>query len=105
MAAVLHDGYLYFVSVGDSAIYHVRGGDIHMVNRPHVFANLLDQAAERGQISPDVFTPHTLVLDPTEMALRPPEICFHVAIFRTLLSFPRNAGHQFHSIKMPFCRN
>jgi protein phosphatase len=51
VAAVLHDGYLYFVSVGDSAIYHVRGGDIHMVNRPHVFANLLDQAAERGQIS------------------------------------------------------
>jgi len=51
VAAVLHDDYLYFVSVGDSAIYHVRGGDIHMVNRPHVFANLLDQAAERGQIS------------------------------------------------------
>ena len=51
VAAVLHDGYLYFVSVGDSAIYHVRGGDIHMLNRPHVFANLLDQAAERGQIS------------------------------------------------------
>ncbi|MEO8051794.1 MAG: protein phosphatase 2C domain-containing protein [Acidobacteriota bacterium] len=51
VAAVLHDGYLYFVSVGDSAIYHVRGGDIHMVNRPHVFANLLDQAADRGQIS------------------------------------------------------
>ena len=51
VAAVLHNGYLYFVSVGDSAIYHVRGGDIHMVNRPHVFANLLDQAADRGQIS------------------------------------------------------
>jgi protein phosphatase len=51
VAAVLHDGYLYYVSVGDSAIYHVRGRDIHMVNRPHVFANLLDQAAERGQIS------------------------------------------------------
>jgi PPM family protein phosphatase len=51
VAAVLHDGYLYFVSVGDSAIYHVRAGDIHMVNRPHVFANLLDQAADRGQIS------------------------------------------------------
>lgn len=51
VAAVLHDGYLYFVSVGDSAIYHVRGGNIHMVNRPHVFANLLDQAVERGQIS------------------------------------------------------
>ena len=51
VAAVLHDGYLYFVSVGDSALYHVRDGDIHMVNRPHVFANLLDQAADRGQIS------------------------------------------------------
>jgi len=51
VAAVLHEGYLYFVSVGDSAIYHVRGADIHMVNRPHVFANLLDQAADRGQIS------------------------------------------------------
>jgi serine/threonine protein phosphatase PrpC len=42
---------LYFISVGDSAVYHVRGGQIQMVNRPHVFANLLDQAAERGQIS------------------------------------------------------
>jgi serine/threonine protein phosphatase PrpC len=51
VAAVLHDGFLYFVSVGDSALYHVRDGDIHMVNRPHVFANLLDQAADRGQIS------------------------------------------------------
>jgi serine/threonine protein phosphatase PrpC len=51
VAAVLHDGYLYFVSVGDSAIYHVRGGDIHLLNHPHVFANLLDQAAARGQIS------------------------------------------------------
>jgi len=51
VAAVLHDGYLYFISVGDSAIYHVRDGDIHMVNRPHVFANLLDEAVERGQIS------------------------------------------------------
>jgi serine/threonine protein phosphatase PrpC len=51
VAAVLHDVSLYFVSVGDSAIYHVSGGDIHMVNRPHIFANLLDQAAERGQIS------------------------------------------------------
>jgi serine/threonine protein phosphatase PrpC len=51
VAAVLHDRSLYFLSVGDSAIYHVRGGNLHMINRPHVFANLLDQAAERGQIS------------------------------------------------------
>lgn len=51
VAAVLHDGFLYFISVGDSAIYHVSGGDIHLLNHPHVFANLLDQAADRGQIS------------------------------------------------------
>jgi hypothetical protein len=50
VAAVLHDGFLYFVPVGDSAL-SVRGGEIHMVNRPHVFANLLDQAADRVQIS------------------------------------------------------
>jgi protein phosphatase len=58
VAAVLHDGYLYFVSVGDSAIYHVRDGDIHLVNRPHVFANLLDQAVERGQISREEAAQH-----------------------------------------------
>ena len=51
VAAVVHDGYLYFISVGDSAVYHVHDGQIHMVNRPHVFANLLDQAVARGQIS------------------------------------------------------
>ncbi|MDP9113562.1 MAG: protein phosphatase 2C domain-containing protein [Acidobacteriota bacterium] len=51
VAAVLHSGFLYFISVGDSAVFHVRDGVLHMVNRPHVFANLLDQAADRGQIS------------------------------------------------------
>jgi serine/threonine protein phosphatase PrpC len=51
VAAVLHAGFLYFISVGDSAVFHIRGGQLHMVNRPHVFANLLDQAADRGQIS------------------------------------------------------
>jgi PPM family protein phosphatase len=51
VATVLHSGFLYFISVGDSAVFHVRDGVLHMVNRPHVFANLLDQAADRGQIS------------------------------------------------------
>jgi protein phosphatase len=51
VAAVLHAGFLYFISVGDSAVFHVSDGLLHMVNRPHVFANLLDQAADRGQIS------------------------------------------------------
>jgi protein phosphatase len=51
VATVLHSGFLYFISVGDSAVFHVRDGLLHMVNRPHVFANILDQAADRGQIS------------------------------------------------------
>jgi protein phosphatase len=51
VAAALHSGTLYYISIGDSAVYHVRGGRVHMVNRPHVFANLLDQAVDRGQIS------------------------------------------------------
>jgi serine/threonine protein phosphatase PrpC len=51
VAAVLHAGGLYFISVGDSAVFHVRAGQVHMVKRPHVFADLLDQAAARGDIS------------------------------------------------------
>jgi len=51
VAAVLHASGLYFISVGDSAVFHVRAGHVQMVNRPHVFANLLDQAADRGDIS------------------------------------------------------
>jgi len=58
VAAVLHPGSLYFISIGDSAVYHVRRGRIEMVNRPHVFANLLDQAADRGQISPSEAARH-----------------------------------------------
>jgi len=52
VAAALHAGSLYFISVGDSAVFHVRGSRVEMINRPHVFANLLDQAVDRGRISP-----------------------------------------------------
>jgi len=48
----LHAGSLYFISVGDSAVFHVRGSRVEMINRPHVFANLLDEAVDRGRISP-----------------------------------------------------
>jgi len=51
VAAVLHAGALYFISIGDSAVFHVSGGQIHTVNHPHVFANVLDKAVARGQIS------------------------------------------------------
>jgi protein phosphatase len=51
VAAVLHKTSLYFFSVGDSGLFHVHNGQWQMVNRPHVFSNLLDQAAASGKIS------------------------------------------------------
>lgn len=51
VAAVTHEQSLYFISVGDSAVFQVHEGAARMVNRPHVFANLLDQALASGKIS------------------------------------------------------
>jgi PPM family protein phosphatase len=42
---------MYFISVGDSGLFHVSDGQIQTVNRPHIFGNLLDQAAARGTMS------------------------------------------------------
>lgn len=42
---------MYFISVGDSGLFHVSEGQIQTVNRPHVFANLLDTAVSRGAMS------------------------------------------------------
>ena len=50
-AAVIHERSLYFLSVGDSAIFHVHQGQARMVNRPHIFANLLDAAVAGGKLS------------------------------------------------------
>jgi PPM family protein phosphatase len=56
VAAVLVDAgpknkAMYFISVGDSGLFHVSDGQIQTVNRPHVFANLLDNAVARGSMS------------------------------------------------------
>jgi PPM family protein phosphatase len=45
------DKSMYFISVGDSGLFHVSGGQIQTVNRPHIFANLLDNAVSRGALS------------------------------------------------------
>src|SRR5712691_3330983 len=50
VATALVDHGMFYISVGDSGIFHVSGGQMRTVNRPHVFANLLDQAVARGQI-------------------------------------------------------
>jgi len=51
VAVALQETSLYFISVGDSAIFHCSGGQFQMINRPHVFANLLDAAVARGTLS------------------------------------------------------
>jgi PPM family protein phosphatase len=42
---------MYFISVGDSGLFHVSEGQIQTVNRPHIFGNLLDNAVARGSMS------------------------------------------------------
>ncbi len=51
VAAALRDSELFYISVGDSGVFHLRGGTLRMINRPHVFANLLDAAVARGTMS------------------------------------------------------
>jgi PPM family protein phosphatase len=55
VAAVLTDSgaqkSMYFISVGDSGLFYVTDGQMQMVNRPHVFANLLETAVARGAMS------------------------------------------------------
>ncbi len=53
VAAVLLDSSLYYVSVGDSGLFLRRNGSLKMLNRPHVFANLLDAAVARGNLAPE----------------------------------------------------
>jgi protein phosphatase len=45
------DKWMFFISVGDSGIFHIADGQIQTVNRPHIFANILDTAVSRGAMS------------------------------------------------------
>lgn len=51
IATVATDSDLHYVSVGDSGLYVVGGGELRILNRPHVFGNFLDQAVERGLLA------------------------------------------------------
>lgn len=64
VAAILKNGELYFISVGDSRIYLLRGGTMIQLNREHVFASELDERAARGEI-----TPHAARNDPQRGSL------------------------------------
>jgi protein phosphatase len=50
IATVATEGGLYYVSVGDSGLFFVSGGELSLLNRQHVFANFLDRAVEKGLI-------------------------------------------------------
>jgi protein phosphatase len=52
VATALIDGSMFYVSVGDSGLFHATGSDLRMVNRPHIFANVLDAAVAQGTMSP-----------------------------------------------------
>ncbi|MBZ5602718.1 MAG: protein phosphatase 2C domain-containing protein [Acidobacteriia bacterium] len=51
VAATLHENSMYFASVGDSGLFHVNESGMRMINRPHIFANVLDAAVARGNLS------------------------------------------------------
>ncbi|MCX6609828.1 MAG: protein phosphatase 2C domain-containing protein [Acidobacteria bacterium] len=54
VAAVLHEASLYWISVGDSALYHVRGNELTQINRPHVYSLDLDARVLAGELSLEV---------------------------------------------------
>lgn len=58
VAAALREHSLYFVSVGDSGLFLASGGELRMVNHPHIFANVLDAAVARGAMSLEVALAH-----------------------------------------------
>lgn len=51
VAAALHKNLMYYISVGDSGLFLCAPGEFRMINRPHVFANVLDAAVARGTMS------------------------------------------------------
>jgi PPM family protein phosphatase len=51
VAAALHDQSLYYISVGDSGVFLWSNGQLRTLNRPHIFANLLDAAVARGSLT------------------------------------------------------
>lgn len=58
IAVVVHEQLMHYVSVGDSGLYVVRGGKLQLVNRAHVYANLLDQAVALGALSSEQAASH-----------------------------------------------
>lgn len=58
IATAILDGQYHYISVGDSAIFHVREKKLELVNHPHIFGNLLDRAVETGTLTQDEAAAH-----------------------------------------------
>ncbi|MEQ1945707.1 MAG: protein phosphatase 2C domain-containing protein [Bryobacteraceae bacterium] len=58
IATAIINGQYHYISVGDSAIFHVRDKKLESVNQPHVFGNLLDRAVETGTLTQDEADAH-----------------------------------------------
>jgi serine/threonine protein phosphatase PrpC len=54
VAVIIHDGNLYWASVGDSRICLIRGGGIMQLTREHVYAVDLDERAASGKMTWDI---------------------------------------------------
>lgn len=55
VVAVINQGILYWLSVGDSKIYFIRDGRIHSLNRAHNYQLSLDIMKRRGMISEEKY--------------------------------------------------
>lgn len=60
VAAVVDDQSLHWISVGDSALYLYREGDLALLNQSHVYANELDAQAQAGHITPEQAAAHPM---------------------------------------------
>lgn len=58
IATVVRDSELHWIATGDSAIFLFRGGELTLINMPHVFAAMLDEKAAMGEISREVANLH-----------------------------------------------
>lgn len=58
VSLVLLDARLYWNSVGDSPLYHMRGGRLSQLNEDHSMAPQIDLMAENGMMDPDVAKMH-----------------------------------------------
>ncbi len=51
VSGIIKDNKLYWISVGDSHIYHYRNGSLIRLNREHTYSHELDTKAANGEIS------------------------------------------------------